>query len=93
MPDGAGQPVPCQAFRHLLKFGAPARSNDRSASLNELDQQNDERYHQQDMDKPRQGVGTNHSYQPQDEKNDKYCPKHTFLLSIPSQNQSRSAAL
>jgi hypothetical protein len=59
--------------------------NHRPAATDEINEQDHQRYHEQQVDKTTKRVTRNHAYQPQDQENHEDCPKHyLFLLLCPA---------
>jgi hypothetical protein len=66
---------------------AEVPSNRGSSPTQDVNRQNYQREHQQNMDETSQGVGTNQSHSPQNQQCHEYGPKHVKLLSLLSENQ------
>jgi hypothetical protein len=73
---------------------APAALNHRPASTDELDEQDHERDHEQNVDEPSQGVGADDSKQPKNQQDYKDSPEHRsprFQLRISGHNSRLDA--
>jgi hypothetical protein len=64
-----------------------------SAALYEIEQDDDNGYHQQDMDETAHCVAAHQSQQPQDYQYYGNCPQHGVLLSILFESVFRPAQL
>jgi hypothetical protein len=53
-----------------------------STALDQIDDQNHDSDHQEDMDESAKGIGGNQSQKPQNQQNYKDSPKHTIVLSV-----------
>jgi hypothetical protein len=53
-----------------------------STALDQIDDQNDDSDHQENMNESAHGVGAHQSQKPQNEQNYKDSPKHTIVLSV-----------
>jgi hypothetical protein len=56
------------------------RASDHSSARHEIEDEHDDGENQKDMNPSSQCVAANESYNPEDEENNRNCPKH-FLLS------------
>jgi hypothetical protein len=71
-----------------IAAGFIAASLQRSATLDQIDDQNDNRNNEQEMNESAQCVGADQSKQPEHKQDNKYCPEHRFL-SVKSYLASR----
>jgi len=55
---------------------------ERAASAEEVDDQNYNREHEQNMNESAQGVRTDQTHQPEHQQYDKYCPEHNGFLEL-----------
>jgi hypothetical protein len=70
-------------MRSLCSAWVQIRNSDnRSAALDQLDQQNHQRKHQQNMDEPAKRIRTHESNRPQNEQDYKDRPKHRYHLPV-----------
>jgi hypothetical protein len=56
----------------------------RTAALDQIDDQNHNRNNKEDMNESAHCVGADQSKQPEYEQNNKYCPEHKVFLSVKS---------
>jgi hypothetical protein len=68
------------ALRALLRWRGLLLRLERSSSRHEVEDEHDDGKDQKDMYPPAKGVAADKSNEPEDEKNNGYCPKHFVLL-------------
>jgi hypothetical protein len=69
----------------------PGALDYRSSTLDQVDDQDDDGQHQQQVNKPAEGVRTHHSEQPQNQKHHKYRPQHLIFPSFLCSTHNRNA--
>ena len=79
--SSAGQPT-TEKTRKNGSSSRPLSGLNGPAPGNDLNQRDDNGYHQQDMNEPPKRVGSHQTHQPQNNQNDEYRPKHRFIISV-----------